>query len=299
MQKRKSFRTYSGIRLPRYDRQLIKKLLFFGFVISLSLVAAGFRISNNNPKDIVDKYEENFQVGSQVELYKATTVDRNGNVDEAEMLVLYSYKRDAVYGLFRILKSVKNQGYNFLSIQRRDELPKLYVYNPDRSAVRDVSKMGFDDSLADTPWYFEDILDDDKEEWFYRDLGIETVRGVDCNVIEGRFAREEVQRQSAYRKRRYYFARDNSRAMKVDYYDRRGMFLKTLEVSDHEHLAGDASQQLRARRLQVSHYQSGKTLIMTRVKSAYDKPLRDEWFTPEGIANWTDQRDEEVLGMME
>ena len=185
MQKRKSFRTYSGIRLPGYDRLLIKKLLLFGFVISFSLVAAGFRLSNNNPKDVVDKYEENFQVGSQVELYKATTVDRDGNVDEAEMLVLYSYKRDAVYGLFRILKSGKNQGYNFLSIQRRDELPELYVYNPERNKVRDVSKMGFDDSLADTPWYFEDILDDDKEEWLYRDLGIETVRGVDCNVIEG------------------------------------------------------------------------------------------------------------------
>ncbi len=81
------------------------------------------------------------------------------------MLVLYSYKRDAVYGLFRILKSGKNQGYNFLSIQRKGELPELYVYNPDRSAVRDVSKMGFDDTLGNTPWYFEDILDDDKEEW--------------------------------------------------------------------------------------------------------------------------------------
>ena len=87
--------------------------------------------------------------------------------------------------------------------------------------------------------------------------------------------------------------------MKVDYYDRRGMFLKTLEVYDHEHLAGDASQQLRARRMQVSHYQSGVTLIMTRVKSAYNRPLRDEWFTSEGIANWTDERDEEVLGLMD
>ncbi len=135
--------------------------------------------------------------------------------------------------------------------------------------------------------------------WIYKDLGIQTVKGVDCNVIEGRFARPELQRQSAYRKRHYFFARDDNRAMKVDYFDRRGMLLKTLEVSGHEHLAGDASQQLRARRMQVNHYQGGITLIMTRVKSAYDKPLRDEWFTPEDIARWTDERDEEVLGLME
>ncbi len=78
MQNRKPFRTYSGIRLPGCDRSLIKKLLLFGFVIFLSLFASGFRISNSNPEEVVDNYEENFQVGSQVELYKAVTVDRDG-----------------------------------------------------------------------------------------------------------------------------------------------------------------------------------------------------------------------------
>ena len=87
--------------------------------VGLFLTATAFRLPQNTAPDIVRKFDQSFVVESQGELYKPVEIDMDGNVDTGEMLIMYQYAEDGVYGIFRILSSKKNAGYINLTIQKK------------------------------------------------------------------------------------------------------------------------------------------------------------------------------------
>jgi len=267
--------------------------------IGLFLTATAFRLPQNTAPDIVRKFDQSFVVESQVELYRTVEVDMDGNVDTGEMLIMYQYAEDGVYGIFRILSSKKNAGYINLTIQKKGQKPKIFLYDPTHKKVSEIKGQDMKQSFGQTAWNLEDTIDDDKEEWVHKIIGRGYYDGHDCNIIEGHFANTELQSQSAYKKRLLYLTRDDGRLIQSLVYDHDDRLLKTVRASEHENVIEHGPPQIRAKRLEITHHLKRTITVLVSLKSRYNLPLPKGLFSKEYLISWGEETDREILSLLD
>lgn len=267
--------------------------------VGLLLTATAFRLPQNTAPDIVKKFDQSFVVESQVELYKTVEVDMDGNVDTGELLIMYQYAEDGVYGIFRILSSKKNAGYINLTIQKKGQKPKIFLFDPTLNSVREIKGHNMKQSLGQTAWNLEDTIDDDKEEWIHKIIGRGYYGGSDCNIIEGHFANAELQSQSAYKKRLLYLTRDDGRLIQSEVFDHNDRLLKTVRASEHENVIENGPPQIRAKRLEITHHLKRTITVLVSMKSRYNLPLPKGLFSKEYLISWGEETDREILSLLD
>lgn len=211
-------------------RKFNRFIYYLPVSLGLILFFSAFRLPHNTAPEIVKRFDQSFIVDSQVELYKTIEIDIEGNTDIGKMLIMYQYIEDAVYGIFRILSSEQNAGFINLTIQKQGEKPKIFLYDPNEDEVSEIKGRRMKQSFGQTAWNLEDTLDDDKEEWLHKTVGWGNYGGQDCNIIEGHFASEELQAQSAYKKRLLYLTRDNGLLIQAEAFDHQDRLIKTFRA---------------------------------------------------------------------
>ena len=280
--------------------RLIGRVVFQLFIpVGLILTSTAFRLPQNTAPDIVKRFDQSFVVDSQVELYKTVEIDMDGNIDTGEMLIMYQYAEDGVYGISRILSSKRNAGYINLTIQKKGQNPRIYLYDPKKNIVSEIKGEEMKQSFGQTAWNLEDTLDDDKEEWIHTIVGRGYYGGDDCNIIEGHFANKELQAQSAYKKRLLYITRDDGRLIQSEVFDQEGQLIKTVRASEHINVIEHGSPQIRAKRLEITHHLKRTITVLIAVKSRYNLPLPKGLFSQEYLKSWSVETDKEILSLLE
>ncbi len=127
-------------------------------------------------------------------------------------------------------------------------------------------------------FHIEDILDDDKEAWRHEFIDAAVVDGRQSRIIENRYSDEEMQRYSPYGKRHTYFAKADSRFLKVDFFDKRGRIMKTMRATAHSNVGTIEQPKVRARILETNDHRSNTTVVMVKLQARYDITLPGEIF---------------------
>ena len=199
---------------------------------------AGFRLPRNTAPEVVAQFDQTFLVGSQVELYGGAQINADGSVRTFRFFILYQYDEERVRGVFRLLTdSTSDPGGTLLVLQEAGKVFKMYFrdFSTDAKARRiPVEEMA--QTIAFTDWHFEDALDDDKtdREFYNHTLGY--VDGVECDVVSDRFTDPAIQKHSAYGERRLFFAREDSRYLTTEKYDRGGKLIKAIQAWNHKNV---------------------------------------------------------------
>jgi len=268
----------------------------------LSLIVAttgvhGFYSQNNKGEKLIEAHESSFAAKSQVELYDTISISPEGSVETGQLLLIYSYGQEVTYGIVHFVQPEKLRGFTVLSIQQLGQLPEIYMSIPGQEKADQLGKSDWKDHFFDTPWQYEDILDDDHENWVYHNKGIVQVDGILANMIESSYSEGELKDRSAYNKREVYLARDDNRFLKTVFYGRDGEPMKCFEGSLHHDFGTPDEPRVRCTRLVVTDYRSGAVLILTLRKSIYDINLPKSFFDLEALPKWSEKNAPQAIAM--
>ncbi len=127
-----------------------------------------------------------------------------------------------------------------------------WLYLPALKRVKRISSVNKSGPFVGSEFAFEDFTALELNKYAYRYLKEEACGDMTCDVVE----RKPRYQHSGYSRQVAWFDRQDYQVRKVDFYDRRGDLLKTLELKNWKHYDG---KYWRAHLFAMRNHQTGKS----------------------------------------
>jgi hypothetical protein len=178
----------------------------------------------------------------------------------------------------RFLSPPDVKGTVSLLIEHADKDDDIWIYLPALKKVRRLVSNNKKDSFVGTDFSYADVIGYKVAEWNYKLLKEEMINGQACYVIEALPKSEAVKISNGYAKRVVWLRKDNMMAVKMDYWDETGLFLKTSTFSDIE-LVDQKRGKWQAMRLEANNTQTGHRTVIKFDNFKANQQVKDEFFT--------------------
>ncbi len=279
---------------------LFKSLSFtLGLLAGLSTPLLGFRPIENEGRDVVRAFEETFLVNSHLELYRIYVFEASGEVKLGWMYLIYEYKDDKVYGLWRILEESEDlTPATLLNIQPYERPGDLFLYDRKLGNLGKLSARERRGYLSDTDWHLEDIQDNDKAGMdFFRD-GAVVLEGTYATKITSRYKNPSDQRLSVYGQAIYYFSAPGNDFLKLELHDQGGNFLKSIRAANYFDHGTEEHPLSRPARIEIVNQQRGSMTICVKHSAAFNLELPEDIFTTRRAKNWSKTDDDALKALL-
>ena len=157
--------------------------------------------------------------------------------------------------------------------QKPDE---QWLYLPALKRVKRISSKNKSGPFMGSEFAFEDIGSQEVDKYTYKYLRDETIEGADTFVLE----RYPTDKNSGYTKQVAWIEKERYIALKVEYYDRKGALLKTLNASGFEQFLG---KHWRPTQMDMVNHQSGKSTTLRFENYAFKTGLSDRDFAKNAL----------------
>jgi len=147
-----------------------------------------------------------------------------------------------------------------------------WLYLPALRRVKRIASNNKSGPFMGSEFAYEDLSSQEVEKYKYKYIKDDEVAGVACFLIE----RYPVDKDSGYTKQQLWLDKDEYRARKIDYYDRKGQLLKTFTPSDYEKFLG---KYWRAHKMMMVNHQNGKSTELIWSNFKFKNGLKDNDFT--------------------
>ena len=168
------------------------------------------------------------------------------------------------------------EGTAFLIHAHKVEADDQWLYLPALKRVKRISSSNRAGSFMGSEFSYEDMGAQEVEKYTYRYLRDEPCGELTCTVSE----RVPTDKKSGYSRQLVWQDRDELRAWRVEYYDRKNAHLKTLTLTNYEQYldsywyAGDM--------IMINHL-TGKSTDLTWTEYQFSTDLDDRDFTQTGL----------------
>lgn len=146
-----------------------------------------------------------------------------------------------------------------------------WLYLPAVGRVRRIAGGSRSGPFMGSEFSFEDMSSQRVEKFSYKYLGVEDYEGMNCHVLE----RYPEDRHSGYSRQVAWLDTEHLRIIKVDYYDRRGDLLKTLNATDYEQ---HADKFWRPANMSMYNHQTGRSTSLIWKNYVFDIGLSERDF---------------------
>ena len=157
--------------------------------------------------------------------------------------------------------------------QKPDE---QWLYLPALKRVKRISSKNKSGPFMGSEFAFEDIGSQEVDKYTYKYLRDETLEGADTFVLE----RYPTDKNSGYTKQVAWIEKERYIALKVEYYDRKGALLKTLNASGFEQFL---DKHWRPTQMDMVNHQSGKSTTLRFENYAFKTGLSDRDFAKNAL----------------
>ncbi len=147
-----------------------------------------------------------------------------------------------------------------------------WLYLPALRRVKRIASNNKSGPFMGSEFAYEDLSSQEIEKYTYKYIKDEKVGGIDCFLIE----RYPVDKDSGYTKQQAWLDKDEYRARKIDYYDRKGQLLKTLTPTKYGKFLG---KYWRAHKMHMVNHQTAKSTDLVWSKFKFKTGLKDDDFT--------------------
>ena len=152
-----------------------------------------------------------------------------------------------------------------------------WLYLPAMRKIRRISASDRGDYFLGTDFSYEDIKNENKPnlaDYTHQRLGVETVDGVPCIVVEGLPVSDEVAAELGYSRVVSRIDPNTWMARFTEFWDVKGNLLKTIRVSDIRQVDGIWT----AHSIHASNRKTGHETRFTFSEVDYSTEVRDDWF---------------------
>jgi len=169
------------------------------------------------------------------------------------------------------------KGTAFLNYTHKVGDDDQWLYLPALKRVKRISSRNKSGSFMGSEFSYEDIASQEIEKYTYKWLRDEIYEGHDCFVSE----RYPVDTQnSGYSRQVAWVDKDEYRAWKVEYYDRKDYLLKTLEISGYQQYL---DRYWRAAAMNMVNHQTGKSTLLQFSNYRFRTGLTDKDFNENSL----------------
>lgn len=172
------------------------------------------------------------------------------------------------------------KGTGLLTLEHKGSEDDQWLYLPALRKTRRISASDKGDSFMGSDFTYEDMEQEDLDEFEYKLLGMEDINGEPCYRIEGIAVSESKKKETSYSRREIWVRKSDFFLLKINYYNRKGSFLKTLAASDVKIISGKP----RAHRLIMENFQRRHKTELIYEDIKLDQGLSDNLFTERQLA---------------
>jgi outer membrane lipoprotein-sorting protein len=147
-----------------------------------------------------------------------------------------------------------------------------WLYLPALKRVKRLSSADKSGPFMGSEFAYEDLSSTEVEKYRYRFLHDEVVNGEPMFVVE----RVPVDRKSGYSRQVTWIDKAEYRLRRVDYYDRKGDLLKTMDLLDYQQYLG---RYWRAGEMVMTNHQTGRSTALLFQNFRFRVGLTDRHFT--------------------
>lgn len=149
--------------------------------------------------------------------------------------------------MMRIAGPADMKGVATLTIDRGQAADDLWIYLPSLRRVRRLVASNRRDPWMGSDFSYGDVVGHAVADWSHRIVRRETLGNVPCTVIASTPARDALASETGYSRRITWLRESDAFAIRADFFDLAGSFLKAMEASSIQLLdkAGGKSQAMR------------------------------------------------------
>ena len=147
-----------------------------------------------------------------------------------------------------------------------------WLYLPALRRVKRIASNNKSGPFMGSEFAYEDFASQEVERYTYKYIEDEQIKGLNCFVVE----RYPVDKRSGYTKQRVWIDKEEYRAQRIDYYDRKGELLKTYTPTGYTKHLG---KHWRPERMHMVNHQTGKSTELIWSNYQFKTGLEDNDFT--------------------
>jgi len=148
------------------------------------------------------------------------------------------------------------QGTTFLTFSHKTGNDDQWLYLPALRRVKRIASSNRSGPFMGSEFAFEDVSSEEIERYTYRYIREDPCgENLECFVVE----RIPTDPGSGYSRQNVWIDKTHYRLQTIEYFDRKGLHLKTLQRHDYQQYPGGF---WRASRWEMSNHQSGKTTLI-------------------------------------
>ncbi len=205
-------------------------------------------------------------------------IDRNGNKRKRHMI---SFRKD--YGkdsktivFFAEPANIRDTALLTFDYDDPNTDDDQWLYLPALKKVRRISSSDRGDYFMGTDFTFEDMKQTPElQDYHWKLLGSEKIRGFDCWKVEGIPASNDVARELGYSRLVQWIRKDNNFTIQAYYWDQAGRELKHLEIPNLTQIKGIWS----ATSVEMMNIQNNHQTRLEFSEKLYNANLKDRMFT--------------------
>lgn len=153
-----------------------------------------------------------------------------------------------------------------------------WLYLPALRRVKRISSADKSGPFMGSEFAYEDLTSEEVEKYTYKYLRDEVQDNTPCYVVE----RFPVDENSGYTRQLTWIDQDEFRMRRIDYYDRKGELLKTMELNGYEQYL---DRYWRPRLMVMNNHQNGRSTTLEFENYQFNTGLKDKDFNRNALAN--------------
>lgn len=168
------------------------------------------------------------------------------------------------------------KGTTSLTWSHSNKPDEQWLYLPALKRVKRISSKNKSGPFMGSEFAFEDIGSQEVDKYTYKYLRDEDYNSAATFVVE----RYPTDKNSGYTKQVVWIEQDRYLALKIEFYDRKGSLLKTLESSDYSQYL---NKFWRPAKLEMVNHQSGKSTTLEFTNYEFQTGLRSSDFSKNAL----------------
>jgi len=179
--------------------------------------------------------------------------------------------------LIRFLSPADVKGTGLLTIEHTDRDDDQWLYLPALRKVRRISASDKSESFVGTDFAYEDLKNEELENYDYKLLKDDVLENHDCYVIEAVPATSKEKEESGYNKREIWIDKTNFVNIQTKFYNKKDAFYKIFKADDIQLIEG--TTKWRAHQMVMENLKTKHKTILLFNNIVINKDIADKIFT--------------------
>jgi len=245
-------------------------------VLCMLIVFSAVDAEEITGRDIMEKVNNRYTGDDQSAEMTMTLIKSSGRKRVRKVKVWQKDYGKNDKSLMRFLEPADVKGTGFLVWEHESKDDDQWLYLPALKKVRRISSKEKEKSFMGTDFSYEDLGSHDLDHYDYTLLGSETFNDQDCYVIE---SVPKPENKKSYSKTISWIRKDIFIATKIEFYDKKGEFLKRLHAFNIEKI----DEIWTTRRMEMENVQKKHTTVLEFENVKYNIGLKDNIFTERNL----------------